>query len=156
MVSPHNPFKEEENLLPDQLRLKMMQLAIGQDPRFALSAVEFTLPKPSYTIDTLTHLSQKYPDREFIILMGSDGLPTFDRWKDHELITERYHRYIYPRHGDEDLDYSMHKNITLLKDAPRFELSSTFVRQALADGKNIRHLVPDKVYNYITNNRLYQ
>ena len=114
VVSPHNPLKNKESLLNDQLRLDMVALAIGNDERFSICDIEFRMPKPSYTIDTLTYLSEKHRRREFILLMGSDGLSTFHKWKNHEQIIKHYHRYVYPRQIMKKIDYSQHLNITLL------------------------------------------
>lgn len=156
VVSPHNPLKEKENLLSDQMRLEMMKLAINNDPRFTVCDIEFKLPRPSYTIDTLSHLSEKYPAHEFIILMGADGLSSFQQWKDHEQIIRKYHRFIYPRHNDEKTDYGLHENITLIEGAPRFEISSSFIRKAIQEGKDIRHFVPEKVYEFILKKKAYR
>ena len=156
VVSPHNPLKQADSLLDDELRLEMMHLAIEDDPRFTICDIEFRLPKPSFTFDTLTFLSNYYPEHSFILLMGTDGLNAFHRWKNYEQIIENYHRYLYPRHGDEEIDFSLHKNSTLIKHAPRFEISSSFIRDSIRSGKDIRHFVPEKVYEFIEHKKLYR
>lgn len=156
IISPHNPLKSKKSLLNDQLRLEMAELAIGNDERFAICDIEFRMPKPSYTIDTLTYLSEKHPKKEFILLMGSDSLETFHKWKNHEQIIDRYHRYIYPRNTKENTDCSQYLNMTFLKDAPRIEISSSFIRKALKEERNVKYFLNDKVYEFIIRNHLYQ
>lgn len=155
VISPHNPLKNKESLLNDQLRLEMVELAIGKDARFNICDIEFRMPKPSFTIDTLTYLSEKHPKREFILLMGYDGLRTFHKWKNYEQIINQYHRYIYPRSNFDLTNFTEHKNITLLKDAPQIEISSSFIRNALKNGKNIRYFLNEKVYEFLDKKGLY-
>jgi nicotinate-nucleotide adenylyltransferase len=155
VVSPQNPFKEKETLLSDQVRLEMLELAIEGDNRFVVCDIEFRMPKPSYTIDTLTYLHEKHPKYEFVLIMGSDGLPTFHKWKNHEFIVSRYHRLIYPRITDTKVNYDIHRNFTLLHEAPKIEISSSFIRQAIREGKDIRHFLPSRVYDYIVRFNLY-
>ncbi|MBN2524001.1 MAG: nicotinate-nucleotide adenylyltransferase [Bacteroidales bacterium] len=156
IISPHNPLKSKKSLLNDQFRLEMAELAIGNDERFAICDIEFRMPKPSYTIDTLTYLSEKHPKKEFILLMGSDSLETFHKWKNHEQIIHKYHRYIYPRNTNKNTDYSQHLNITFLKNAPRIEISSSFIRKALKEERDVRYFLSNKVYDFIIRNHLYQ
>ena len=155
VVSPHNPFKERKTLLNDYHRLDMVNLAIEDDTRFQASNVEFNMPKPSYTIDTLVYLSEKYPKRKFSIIMGSDGLPTFHKWKNQEQITELYHRYVYPRPGSENLDFSSFKNLSVVE-APLLEISSSFIRNAIASGKDIRYFLPPAVFKFIDEMNFYK
>ena len=155
VVSPHNPLKEKHSLLQGYHRLEMVRLAVGDDDRFRASDIEFKLPTPSYTIDTLAYLEEKNPGREFQLVMGSDGLRTFHRWKHSNLITRRYHRIIYPRpgyHGDASLQG---ENATMVK-APGMEISSSFIRKAISEGKDVRHLVPAKAYNYMREMHFYE
>jgi nicotinate-nucleotide adenylyltransferase len=149
VISPHNPLKNKETLLPDHLRLKMLELAIDNDIRFKICDIEFQMPQPSYTINTLTCLSEKYPDHEFVLLMGSDGLIEFEKWKNYEQIIEKYPRYIYPRTSAADFDISKHENIIFLKDAPVINISSSNIRQALKEGKDAGIYLPEKVFQFI-------
>jgi len=154
VISPHNPFKPKRTLLADHHRKMLMELAVGDEPRFRISDIEFYMPKPSYTIDTLTWLKEKYPSHTFVILMGSDGLPTFNKWKNYRMIEEGYQRYVYPRTGY-PVNQADHKNITVV-DAPLLEISSSFIREAISNGKDIRYFLPEKVFDYILEMQLYQ
>ena len=155
VISPHNPLKDKETLLSDQIRLEMLEIAIEGDVRFAVCDIEFRMPQPSYTIDTLTYLQEKHPRHEFVLIMGSDGLPTFHKWKNHDRIISGYHRMIYPRISDIDTNFEGHRNITLLSEAPKIEISSSFIRKAIREGKDIRHFLPSRVYEYIVKYNLY-
>jgi len=155
VVSPHNPLKEKKTLLDDYQRLELVRLATEDDERFRVSDIEFHMPQPSFTIDTLIYLGEKYPDREFRLVMGSDGLKTFKRWKNFEQIIKNYHRIVYPRPGMSREEILTHPNITLV-DAPLMEISSSFIRQAIADNKDIRHFLPEKVYRYVREMHFYE
>ena len=155
VVSPQNPLKEKQSLLQDYHRLEMVRLAIGDDERFRASDIEFRLPTPSYTIDTLAYLEEKYPAREFQLVMGSDGLHTFHKWKHAELIVKKYHRLIYPRPGmDKHINTGL-SNATLV-DAPMMDISSSFIRKAIKAGKDVKHLVPDRAYTYMREMHFYE
>ena len=156
LVSPHNPLKQKESLLADHLRLEMLELAIGNSRKYKVSNIEFSMPKPSYTIDTLTYLSEKYPNNEFVILMGADGLDTFHKWKNYEQIIAKYQRYVYPRITEPAIDISAHPNIVYLKDAPIIEISSSFIRQSIRNGKDMRYFLHEKVFDFIDKMNLYQ
>jgi nicotinate-nucleotide adenylyltransferase len=155
VVSPHNPLKEKKSLLEDQARLELVELAISDDPRFQASNIEFNLPQPSYTIDTLTYLKEKHPKREFVLLMGSDGLRTFNKWKNAELIVSNYERYVYPRDTESIEELKPHRNIKIVN-APKLEISSTFIRKAIKEKKNITHFLPAEVYKAIDKYGYYQ
>lgn len=156
VISPHNPLKTKNTLLANHLRLEMVQIALeNNDNRFRVSNIEFGLPIPSYTINTLTHLKEKFSQHEFVIIMGADQLPTFHKWKNPEEIISSYCRYIYPRPGISEKEISTHKNIKLV-DAPLFEISSSFIRQSIKEGKDVRYFLPEKVYLYINNMNLYK
>lgn len=155
VVSPQNPLKEKRTLLPDYQRLELVRLATEDDDRIRVSDIEFSMPKPSYTIDTLTYLSEKYPDRQFFLIMGADGLRTFHKWKNAGLLAERYPRLVYPRPGISAEEVRNHKNITLL-DAPLMEVSSSFIRKAIREGKDVKYLVPEKSYRYIREMHFYE
>lgn len=155
VVSPQNPLKKKDTLLADHHRLEMVFKATEDDARFQASNIEFNLPKPSYTIDTLTYLKEKYPQYEFVIIMGSDGLVTFSKWKNHEQITGNYTRYVYPRPGTEEQWLKNIENGKIV-DAPLMEISSTFIRKAIASGKDIRYFLPEKVWQYLDEMNFYK
>jgi nicotinate-nucleotide adenylyltransferase len=155
VVSPQNPLKEKKSLLKDYHRLEMVRLAVEDDDRFRASDIEFRLPTPSYTIDTLTYLGEKYPGNEFQLVMGADGLRTFHKWKNASLIVEKYHRLIYPRPGTDLNQPGDLVNATLM-DAPLMEISSSFIRKAIRAGKDVRHLVPAKAYQYMREMHFYE
>jgi nicotinate-nucleotide adenylyltransferase len=155
VVSPQNPLKEKKSLLQDYHRLEMVRLAVEDDDRFRASDIEFRLPTPSYTIDTLTYLEEKYPGREFQLVMGADGLLSFHKWKHADLIVKKYHRLIYPRPGTDKEFVSRLLNATLV-DAPMMEISSSFIRRAIKEGKDVRHLVPAKTYRYMREMHFYE
>jgi nicotinate-nucleotide adenylyltransferase len=155
VVSPQNPLKEKKSLLQDYHRLEMVRLAVEDDDRFRASDIEFKLPTPSYTIDTLTYLEEKHPGMQFQLVMGADGLRTFHKWKHAELIVEKYHRLIYPRPGTDKESASRLPNATLVN-APMMEISSSFIRQAIKEGKDVRHLVPARAYTYMREMHFYE
>lgn len=148
IVSPHNPLKDKATLLSDQYRLEMVEAAIENDERFRVSDIEFRMPRPSYTIDTLARLSEQHPDRQFVLIAGTDVLPSFHKWKNYEQLLDQYRLMIYPRHGDEDHPLLSHPSITVVN-APRIEISASFIREAIKNGKNIRYFLPDKVMKII-------
>jgi nicotinate-nucleotide adenylyltransferase len=155
VVSPQNPLKEKRSLLKDYHRLEMVRLAVDEDDRFRASDIEFKLPTPSYTIDTLAYLEEKHPGLEFQLVMGADGLRTFHKWKHADLIVKNYHRLIYPRPGEGGSSTSDLPNATLVQ-APLMEISSSFIRKAIAEGKDVRHLVPAKAYQYMREMHFYE
>ena len=155
VVSPQNPLKEKKTLLKDYHRLEMVRLAVEEDDRFRASDIEFRLPTPSYTIDTLAYLEEKNPGRDFQLVMGADGLRTFHKWKHAELIAENYHRLIYPRPGIDMERVSRLPNATIV-DAPLMEISSSFIRNAIREGKDVRHLMPAKAYQYMREMHFYE
>ncbi|MFO7934210.1 MAG: nicotinate (nicotinamide) nucleotide adenylyltransferase [Bacteroidales bacterium] len=155
VVSPHNPLKEKKTLLKGYHRLEMVRLAIEGDDRFRESDIEFHMPRPSYTIDTLTYLEEKNRGREFLLVMGSDGLKNFHKWKNAHLIEQKYHRLIYPRPGTDRESTSGVPNATLM-DAPLMDISSSFIRSAIRQGKDIRHMVPPKAYRFLHDMHFYE
>lgn len=155
VVSPQNPLKEKSSLLKDYHRLEMVRLAVEEDDRFRASDIEFKLPTPSFTIDTLAYLEEKHPGNEFQLLMGADGLRTFHKWKHADLIVRKYHRLIYPRPGETPDARRDLSNATLVE-APLMEISSSFIRRAIREGKDVRHLVPAKAYRYMREMHFYE
>jgi nicotinate-nucleotide adenylyltransferase len=155
VVSPHNPLKEKSTLLADHHRLAMVNLAIDEDPRFRSSAIEFKLPQPSYTIDTLAYLGEKYPGKEFVLIAGSDNLPTFHKWKNYEELLRQYRVYLYPRPDTAPSRFDRHPAISRI-DAPLITISSSFIREGIRTGKNMRYFLPDSVWRYIGEMNFYR
>jgi len=156
VVSPQNPFKKKENLLADYHRLEMVNRAIKNDNRFRASNIEFSMPKPSYTIDTLAYLQEKYPDHSFNILMGSDNLESFPKWKNFEMIVKNYGVIVYPRPGYDSSKIPNFKTVTVAEKAPLIEISSSFIRKAIKEGKDIRHFVPLNAWEYLDEMNFYK
>ena len=162
VVSPQNPFKEKKSLLNDHNRLDMVQLAIKNYQKMRASNVEFSLPTPSYTIDTLTYLHEKHPDYSFSLIMGEDNLGSLHKWKNYDLLLQNYQVIVYPRIFGEDISSS--PNMTQLKnhhnihkiDAPIIELSATEIRDMIKSGKNVRPMLPPEVFEYLDGSSFYK
>lgn len=144
VVSPHNPFKNRNNLADDRLRYHLAYLAIDDNPKIGVSDIEFALPKPSYTIDTLAYLHEKYPHKEFSLIMGGDNLLTLNKWKNSDLLINRYKIYVYKRPGYDTDTILQHPNIEIIE-APLLDISATYIRDLLKSGKSVRYLLPDAV-----------
>ncbi len=154
VVSPQNPFKNTASLLNEYHRLHLVNIAIDGEKNLRASNVEFRLPKPSYTIDTLTYLKEKYPEHEFAIILGSDGFKNLDKWKNYETLVKNYAFYIYKRPGFE-ITETFGANIHLL-DAPLLDISSTRIRNMIKEKQSIKFLVPDVVKEEIDRNGYYR
>lgn len=154
VVSPQNPLKPSHSLLNEYDRLHLANLAIEEDDRFKAVDVEFKLPKPSYTIDTLIHLEEKYPQHRFYVIMGSDSFQNIQKWKNYELLLKNYQIIIYnrPKHL---IDDSFNENIHVL-DAPLLEISSTTIRKLIQQKRSIRYMLPDLVRLEIERNGYYK
>ncbi len=155
IISPHNPHKERETLLHHQHRLKMAELAISCNPALAVSDIEFSLPQPNYTINTLTCLLTKHPDLSFRMLIGSDNLENFHRWKSYREIITLVPVLVYPRPGFDPSKVVLPNHIEIVENAPMMNISSSFVREAISRGKDVRHLLPPGVWEYIQAKQLY-
>ncbi|CAH0337277.1 Nicotinate-nucleotide adenylyltransferase [Flavobacterium sp. CECT 9288] len=157
VVTPHNPLKKKSTLLDDYHRLQMVFLATEDFPKIKPSDIEFKLPQPNYTVNTLVHLEEKYPNYEFSLIMGEDNLKSLHKWKNYEVILERHDIYVYPRISseEENLEFKNHPKIHLI-DAPVVEISATFIRDNIKKGKNIQPLLPAKVWEYIDHNNFYK
>ena len=158
VVSPQNPFKDKKSLLNDHNRLDMVQLALKNYPKMRVSNVEFSLPKPSYTIDTLTYLHEKYPEVSFALIMGEDNLKGLKKWKNSETLVNNHQIIIYPRvlGSDETKTATFdHENISKI-DAPIIELSATKIREMLKEGKNVRPMLPPEVFDYLDGSSFYK
>lgn len=155
VISPHNPLKKKSTLLEDHHRYYMVQMAVENDARFRASNIEFNLPQPSYTIDTLTYLKEKHPERNFILIAGTDIFFSFHKWKNYELLLGHYKFYVYPRLGFDLGEYSSNNNIQIVN-APKVEISSSFIRKAISEKKEIRYFLPQKVYDYLVEMHFYE
>lgn len=148
LVSPHNPLKEQADLWDDNLRLELVKLAIADYPRFHASDFEFHLPRPSYTVNTLDALQSAHPDRKFTLIIGADNWEIFPRWYKAEEILKNHHIMIYPRPGY-SIDCNKLPSSVQVVDTPLLEVSSTFIRQALQEGKDIRYFLHPAVYEHL-------
>jgi len=155
VVSPHNPLKNKKGLSNMYDRLEMARLATENSANLKVSNIEFGLPQPSYTIDTLTHLHEKYPEREFAIIMGADNLSSFKKWKNYEVILKNYEIYVYPRPGVDVEEWKDHPSI-IMTETPQMDLSSTFIRKAIQQQRNIQYLVPDQVISFMEGKNMYR
>lgn len=154
IVSPQNPLKSSKSLAHEQDRYDLVKAAIDDQYQFRVSDVEFRMPKPSYTIDTLTYLSEKHPDKELVLIVGSDNLKSFPRWKNHEKILEHYGLLVYPRPGATASPLLEHDRVELI-DAPVLNISATFIRRLIKEGKSVNYLLPAPVINIIDQRHLY-
>lgn len=157
VVTPHNPFKKKSSLLDNYQRLEMVYQATKDFNKLKPSDIEFNLPQPNYTINTLAYLQEKYPDKEFALIMGEDNLKSFHRWKNYELILEGHHIYVYPRISGEHTKTQFHKHQKVhFIDAPIMELSSTFIRKSIKEGKNVQPMLPHFVWKYLDEMNFYK
>lgn len=167
VVSPQNPLKKKKTLLADYHRLALVRAAIEDDPNLIVSDIEFHLPIPSYTATTLTYLKEKYPKNEFSLIMGEDNLRTFHKWFNHDAILENHTLYVYPRvltiqeeaarkEGSvETNNFASHENVVFCTDAPIMKISSSFIRKAIAAGKDVRYLLTEPVHKYVEEMHFY-
>ena len=157
VVTPHNPLKKKSTLLDDRQRLEMVHLATEDYPKLKPSDIEFGLPQPNYTINTLAHLQEKFPSHSFSLIMGEDNLNSLHKWKNYEIILQNHDIYSYPRINPEPVNPELlnHSRIHNI-DAPVMELSSTFIRESIKKGKNVMPLLPYKVGQYIEHNLFYR
>lgn len=155
VVSPHNPLKKKSSLLADYHRLELVNRAIENYPKFKASNIEFGLPQPSYTIDTLAYLNEKFPTNNFSLIIGSDNLKSFSKWKNFELILLNHEIFVYPRPGFKDKEIVLAGKIHLI-DAPLMEVSSSFIRKAISEKKEIPYFLPDSVYKYLKEMHFYE
>ncbi|MEI7508725.1 MAG: nicotinate (nicotinamide) nucleotide adenylyltransferase [Flavobacterium sp.] len=157
VVTPHNPLKQKSTLLDDYHRLHLVNLATEEYPKIKASDIEFKLPQPNYTVNTLAHLKDKYPQHEFSLIMGEDNLNSLHKWKNYEFIIENHEIYVYPRLNSGVIDEQFVTNSKIHHiGAPVIELSSTFIRECIKNKKNIRPLLPEKVWEYVDHNNFYR
>ncbi len=155
VVSPQNPLKEKSSLARDYDRLHLVRLAIEGNSQLEASKIEFNLPKPSYTIDTLTYLREAHPNNEFVLIMGGDNLGTLHKWKNYELILRDYQVYVYRRPNYDLGDLATHESVQLF-DAPLMQISASYIRKCIQEGHSIQYLVPEPVYDYLSTSNMYR
>ncbi len=154
VVSPQNPFKKSKNLLHEFDRLDMVERAIADNSRLKANNIEFSMPKPSYTIDTLARLQEKYPQHTFVLIMGEDNLEQFANWKNYDKILEYFGLYVYPRPGAVYSAHKEHTNVRLIE-APLLAISATFIRESVRQNRSIRYMVPEPVEEMIVRKKFY-
>lgn len=153
VVSPQNPFKKRQSLAHEHDRLRMVELAIDDNFHFRASDVEFQMPRPSYTIDTLTYLTEQHPQHQFCLFLGSDNLVQLKKWKNYEQILKYHEIFVYPRPGEsKEFD---HPSIQVI-DAPLLDISATYIRKSIQEGKSVKYLLPEPVTDYIRDKKLYE
>ena len=157
VVTPHNPHKEKTTLLDDYQRLHMVTLATEDFTKIKPSDIEFKLQQPNYTVNTLAHMEEKYPNHEFVLIMGEDNLNSFHKWKNYEVILKNHEIYVYPRKNSDKINeqFVAHNKIKRV-DAPIIELSSTFIRDNIKSKKNVAPMLPQKVWDYIDSSAFYR
>jgi len=158
VVSPQNPFKSSKNLLNEYNRLEMVDLALRSYPKMKAYDIEFSLPRPSYTIDTLTYLSEKFPNYKMCLIMGEDILDSIPKWKNYEILIKNYEIFVYPRifhNRKRENEYIQNTNINMIN-APIIELSASQIRNMIKESKNIRPMLPPEVFEYIEGSNFYR
>lgn len=157
VVTPHNPHKQKNSLLDDYHRLEMVHLATKEYPKIKPSDIEFKLPQPNFTVHTLAHLQEKFPHYEFALIMGEDNLNSLHKWKNYEVILQNHAIFVYPRlnSGVIDEQFINHPKVHRVG-APVIELSSTFIREGIKNGKNVRAVLPENVWAFLDHNLFYR
>jgi len=157
VVTPQSPFKAKASILDNRQRFEMVYRATKDYVNLRPCDIEFHLPQPNYTINTLTYLQENYPDHEFALIMGEDNLKSFHKWKNYELILKDHHIYVYPRRSEKPIvtQFDNHKHIHKV-DAPLMELSSTFIRKSRKEGKNVQPMLPEGVWEYLDEMNFYK
>ena len=154
VVSPQNPLKKKQNLLDQYHRLMIIRMELEDNPKLEVSDIEFGMPQPSYTIDTLVRLKEEHPENEYALIMGADNLQNFHKWKNYEQILADYSVYVSPRPGIEIS--GKHENIHIVKGVPQMEISASFIRKSIKQGKDISYLMSEKAWNYIDEMNFYK
>jgi nicotinate-nucleotide adenylyltransferase len=155
VVSPHNPFKDKRKLTNMYDRLEMARIATENSEHLKVSDIEFKLPQPSYTVDTLAYLKEKYAGREFCLIMGADNLASLKKWKNYEVLLANHKIYVYPRPEVDVSEWIEHPSI-YITDTPNMEISSTFIRNAIKENKNVQYFLPDPVIAFIESKNMYR
>lgn len=155
VISPHNPLKQKAGLADMYDRLEMARLATENAPHLKVSDIEFKLPQPSYTVDTMAHLKEKHPEKEFALIMGADNLASLKKWKNYEVLLQNHQIFVYPRPNADVSEWVNHPSIVMTQ-TPQMDISSTFIRQAIKQQKSIQFLVPDAVIDFMDKKSLYK
>lgn len=155
IVSPQNPLKQKDTLLQDYHRLELVRRAIGDHFYMKANDIEFGMPKPSYTAETLVYLKEQYPDKEFVLIMGGDNVSTLHKWKNYHYILDNYTIYLYSRFQQEESEFYDHPSIKQF-DAPRMEISSSFIRDAIKHKKDVRFFMPEAAWQYCDEMNFYR
>jgi len=157
VITPHNPFKKKSSLLDNHHRYQMVQRALEEYPKIDASTIEFNLPQPNYTVNTLAYLHEKYPEYAFCLIMGEDNLKSFHKWKNYEVILQNHEIYVYPRisGGTIETQFDNHPKIHKVA-APIMEISSTAIRNGIKEKKNVRPLLPAEVFEYLDEMHFYK
>jgi len=155
VVSPQNPFKKNTSLLHEFDRYEMVRLATLDNYKFRVSDIEFSMPKPSYTIDTLTYLQERNPNHAFTLIIGQDNLDQFAKWKNHQQILEFFSLYVYPRHGNVTSPFLNHAKVTMFE-APLLEISATYIRKLIKEERSVKYLLPEAVEGYIRDKNFWK
>ncbi|MEC4115790.1 MULTISPECIES: nicotinate (nicotinamide) nucleotide adenylyltransferase [Myroides] len=159
VVTPHSPLKKKKGLLEDFHRMHMVNLATADYDHIRPSDIEFNLPQPNYTVNTMAYLHERFPKYEFALIMGQDNLDSLPKWKNYEVLLDRYSLYVYPRvfsDKQEDNPLLSHPSVHLIENAPIMEISATFIRDSIKEGKNVQPLLDKEVWKYIDHNLFYK
>ena len=155
VISPHNPLKKKSTLLADHHRYAMVNLAVEDNRNLWASNIEFGLSQPSYTVHTLAFLEDKYPEKEFVLIMGGDNLASLHKWKNYEHILKNYSIVVYPRPGEQMPELANHAHVSVVE-APLMQVSSSFIRKNIREGKSVEYILSDKVFKYLTDMHFYE
>lgn len=157
VITPQSPFKQKKSMLSNHHRLAIANIAVDEYPKLKTSDIEFKLPQPNYTVSTLVQIEEKYPEHQFCLIMGEDNLKGFHKWKNYETILQNYELYVYPRisGGTTEIQFLNHPKVKRVA-APIVEISSTFIRKSIKNGKNTQPMLPEKVWKYIDEMNFYK
>lgn len=156
LISPHSPFKVKSTLLADHHRYALVNYAVEDNPNLWASNIEFDMPQPSYTAHTLAFLEEKYPMKEFALIMGEDNIIHINKWKNYEFILDNFPIYVYPRPGVEKTEFQELPSVHIVENVPMMEISSSFIRKCIKEGKDVNYLLTKRVYDYVMEMNFYR